>query len=197
MISVAKPAQLTCLAVESDSTRAPADSSNIAVLTRRLQSGDEESYREFYDLYSNRLYAYLFVVCRGNEEQARELLQQTLIKVARYVRVFDDEDIFWKWLTNLARSAWIDDGRKRNRYLAAMERLWNWSWRERAHEPAEIDLFELLPAEDQLLLNKKYVEGLSIRELAKSLQISEKAVESRLTRARHKMKEIILARRKE
>ena len=169
-----------------------------AKLTRRMVKGEEEAFREFYDSYSHRLLGYLFVVCRGNEEQARELLQETLIKVARYVRVFGEEEVFWKWLTAVARSCWVDETRKRGRYLAALERLWNWRAVERDGE-AEADAaerlmarsMELLSEEERVLLAQKYLEGMSVREIAECSGCGEKAVESRLTRARNRLKELL------
>jgi RNA polymerase sigma-70 factor (ECF subfamily) len=175
--------------------------SAIADLTARMMKGEEEAFRAFYDLYSHRLYGYLFVICRGNEEQARELLQQTCIKVARYIRVFDDAEIFWKWLGTLARSCWVDENRKRNRYLAALERLWNWTVTRDPRAEAAIDEPELtqflncLPEEDRAILRRKYLEGFSVREIAEESGSSEKAIESRLTRARNRLKEMISKRR--
>jgi RNA polymerase sigma-70 factor (ECF subfamily) len=137
------------------------------------------------------------VLCRGNAEQARELLQQTMIRVAKYARVFEEEEIFWKWLTALARSCWVDDSRKRNRYLAALQRLWNRHGDNAGVDDAEAiegqvnAMVELLAEEDRILLTKKYVEGLSVRELAALNGCSEKAIESRLARARNRMKEIM------
>jgi RNA polymerase sigma-70 factor (ECF subfamily) len=164
-------------------------------LTRRLVKGEEEAYREFYDLYSHRLYGYLFVVCRGNEEQARESLQQTMIKAARYMREFDEEEILWNWLTRVARSCWVDENRKRNRYLTMLERFWK-------RRTADIEVgdsieetfaaaIDVLAEEDRVLLRQKYAEGLSVREIAENLGSSEKAIESRLTRARNRVKELL------
>lgn len=164
-------------------------------LTLRMVKGEEEAYREFYGLYSHRLYGYLFVICRGNEEQARDLLQQTMIKAARYVREFDEEKIFWSWLTTAARSCWVDENRKRNRYLMMLERLWKWKTREVEGGDSIEEIFanaiEDLAEEDRALLTRKYVEGLSVREIAEILGSSEKAIESRLTRARNRVKELL------
>lgn len=179
--------------IAESAVRADAPSAT-AELTRRMVKGEEEAFRQFYDAYSARLCGYLFVICRGNEGQARELLQETMIKVARYVRVFEDEEIFWKWLTVVARSCWVDENRKRNRYLAALERFWNWRSVDMASESDEmlmIASLELLGEEDRALLTQKYVEGLSVREIAEVSGSSEKAVESRLTRARSRMKEAL------
>jgi RNA polymerase sigma-70 factor (ECF subfamily) len=164
-------------------------------LTQRLVKGEEEAYREFYDLYSHRLYGYLFVICRGNEEQARELLQQTMIKAARYVREFEEAEIFWSWLTRVARSCWVDENRKRNRYLMMLERLWKWRSADAEGGESIEEMFagaiEVLAEEDRVLLRQKYAEGLSLREIAENLGSSEKAIESRLTRARNRMKELL------
>jgi RNA polymerase sigma-70 factor, ECF subfamily len=190
----AKPAVLPYLAVGNNSSAQNVAVNSTAALTRRLAAGEEESFREFYDLYSHRLFGYLYVLCRGDAEHARELLQQTMIKVARHARVFDQEQIFWGWLMRLARSSWIDEGRKRNRYIAALERL----WKGRAEDPVSPTeemahaWMDALDEADRLLLTKKYLEGLSLRELAEHFGVSEKAVESRLTRARNRIKEIIL-----
>jgi RNA polymerase sigma-70 factor, ECF subfamily len=196
---VARIARFECMAEARESAKPQTDASTGA-LTRRLLKADEEAYREFHDLYSHRLFGYLFVLCRGNEEQAREILQQTLIKVARYIRVFDDEEIFWKWQTALARSCWIDETRKRNRYLAALERLWKRnSHQDLAHDAALDELaeraIEFVSEEDRVILKQKYFDGLSVREIAEACGATEKAVESRLTRARARMKEMISPRR--
>jgi RNA polymerase sigma-70 factor (ECF subfamily) len=194
----AKPAPIACIAVEKKSPAPVLPANLVGALTRRMADGDEDSYREFYGLYSHRLFAYLYVITHGNDELARELLQQTMIRVAKYVRAFDDEEIFWKWLANLARSAFIDETRKHNRYLGALKRLWHSLRGETPAFPgsdALSDHLQALPEEDRLLLTKKYLEGLSIRELAEHFKVTEKAIESRLTRARAKIKEILSRQR--
>lgn len=131
---------------------------------------------------------------KGNDAQAREVLQQTVIKVARYARRFESEEVFWNWATRLARSCWIDETRKASRYLRLLEAFWNSSRdRERDHaiESMMTDAIHLLPPEDRTLLVHKYVEGRSVRELAAALETTGKAVESRLTRARQKLREIL------
>lgn len=142
--------------------------------------------------------AYLLTVTRGNEALARDLVQQTMLKVARHVRVFEDEAAFWRWLTVLARTAAVDEARKSQRYFAFIER---W-WRGRTEEPVDDRAdrleemlssgFEQLEPDERTVLEKKYLEESSVREIALTLGLSEKAVESRLTRARVKLKELLL-----
>ena len=50
-----------------------------------------------------------------------------------------------------------------------------------------------LDAADQALLNAKYYDGIDVRTLASQLNLTPKAVESRLTRARIALRRELLA----
>jgi len=173
---------------------------DVADLTRGMVRGDEAAYRTFYRCYFDRLSRYLLVVTAGNEDAAREALQGAFTRVVRHIKLFTDEKVFWSWLTVLARSALFDHTRKRRRYFAFLDRL---SREPRAEcFPQAVDDQKLetmlsqgliqLPAEDQRLLEWKYTDGRSVRSIADELQTTDKAVESRLSRIRRKLKDIIL-----
>jgi RNA polymerase sigma-70 factor (ECF subfamily) len=186
-------------AADSSARQAP----DVPALTRAMAKGDEMAYRDFYHAYFDRLLRYLLVVARGHEESAREALQLTLLRVVRHVRAFPDEAAFWSWLTVVARSALTDETRKRSRYFAFLDRFTFHSAAGQSSGPAgEADdqlqaLLESrlrsLPCEEQDLVRQKYFEGQSVREIAGRLLTTEKAVESRLSRIRRKLKEAVLA----
>lgn len=173
--------------------------SEVARLTGLMRQGNEEAYREFFKLYFHRLHAYLLVVTRGNEAQARDLVQQTMIKVAKHIRVFEEEPVLWRWLTLLARTAAVDEGRKSQRYFAFLQRWWR-GREEPEHATVREDAFEELltrgleelEAEDRVVLERKYLDGCSVREIATALETTEKAVESKLSRVRAKLKASVL-----
>ena len=180
----------------------PPEPLDVAILTRRMAAGDELAYRSFYDAYFNRLSRYLLVVTAGDEDTAREALQSALVRVVRHIKVFPSEAIFWSWLTVLARSALSDQARKERRYLAFLDRFtWHTRAQEAAPDDAEVDtrldtLLESslggLPFDERQLVEAKYLERRSVRDIAEDLSLSEKAVESRLVRIRHKLKTAIL-----
>lgn len=174
--------------------------SNITKLTKGLGAGNEAAFRQFHALYFDRLLRYLLVITRGDEDAARDALQETFLRVARHARRFDDEDAFWKWLTVLARSAAVDGGRKQWRYwrlLANYAR--SWLAPGASHHPAEDAERSLEPLleqglsrldeRDRELIEEKYFQGASVKELSRRTGLSEKAVESRLLRARHRLRE--------
>jgi RNA polymerase sigma-70 factor (ECF subfamily) len=182
------------------SLRAPPD---VAALTRAMAGGDETAYRIFYDSYFGRLLRYLLVVTGGNEETAREALQLALVRVVRHVKVFESEEKFWSWLTVLTRSALADESRKRRRYFAFLERF----TRQQETGSAAMDNGEAddqlrtllerkltaLPADERQLVEQKYILRQSVREIADGRQTTEKAVESKLSRVRRKLKDAVLA----
>ena len=183
---------------ESIQPISPHPAPDIAALTRALARGDEAAYRAFYDGYYDRLLRYLLVVTGGNEHAAREALQAALVRVVRHVRPFDAEDKFWSWLTVLARSALVDESRKQRRWFAFLERFSRHTETLGAalnNGEADKTLLELLarnvsalPPDEQDLIARKYVERRSVRDIAGALQTTEKAVESRLSRVRQKLR---------
>lgn len=172
----------------------------IAVLTRRLGAGDEGAFREFHAAYFDRLHHFLLVVTRGEEHAAQDALQETMLRVVRYVRTFEREDVFWDWLKVVARSAARDGGRKRRRYAALLERFG--SGHGTAEPAADApdsrmratldEALAELAADERALIEGKYLRGLTVAELAASTALTEKAVESRLHRLRQQLAGAIL-----
>src|SRR5262245_8686387 len=179
----------------------PVETSEVSTLTSRLSRGDEAAFQEFFRRYFNRLFRYLLVVANGNEELAREALQLTFLRVARHVRRFDSEAVFWGWLTVLARSSVTDEQRKLGRYQALLARFFQRLPPEPENQPTEAHFLTLvreelegLPADERELIERKYFNGEPVRGLAEACELTEKAMESRLLRIRRKLKTAVLDR---
>jgi RNA polymerase sigma-70 factor (ECF subfamily) len=186
--------------VEANSTTKQA-ASVVALLTRRLAAGDEEAFREFHQLYFDRLYQFLLVVAHGQEHEAQDALQEMLLRVVRYVRVFESDDAFWDWLKVVARSAARDGGRKKRRYFSLLQKFSlrcdvgpaeeGHAEESRLRELMHECLNELAP-EDRGLIEAKYILGKTVREMATSAGLTERSVESRLLRSRRALRELAL-----
>ena len=175
----------------------------ITVLTRRLAAGDEAAFREFHALYFDRLYRFLLVVARGDVSAAQDALQETLLRVVRHARPFDDEEIFWGWLKGIARNVARDGSRRHRRYRAVLERFTFWRSAVDslggARDEEELrgllrESLAELTEEDRQLIEGKYLRGDAVVELATNAGLTEKAVESRLGRLRHRLAETLLAK---
>jgi RNA polymerase sigma-70 factor (ECF subfamily) len=181
----------------------PQGSLDIPGLTRRMAGGDEMAWRIFYNAYFDRLWRYLLVVSAGREDTAREALQSALIRVTRHIKVFPDEPVFWSWLAVLARSAFADETKKQRRYLSFLDRFTGQSDIQldgaadlQANDQLK-NLLErhvtLLPPDERTIVEQKYFAHRSVSQIAEELQTTEKAIESKLSRIRKKLKDTMLA----
>jgi RNA polymerase sigma-70 factor (ECF subfamily) len=172
----------------------------ISLLTRQMAAGDEEAFRRFHQLYFDRLYQFLLAVARGQEQEARDALQETLIRVARSSRRFESEDIFWCWLKAVARNAARDGGRKQRRYFGFLQKFAQQPPAQ--SEDCDLDatleecLDDLDPG-DRVLIEAKYLQGETVREISERDGLTEKAVESRLLRARQRLRERLMQKLRE
>jgi RNA polymerase sigma-70 factor (ECF subfamily) len=198
------PAGLITAKAMSDD--APAPTSDIARLTAEMARGDEAAYRTFYQLYFPRLLRYLLVLTGGREDAARDALQIALLRVVRHIRVFELENTFWSWLTVLARSAIVDEERKRHRFLAILASFFQRNQVDATPADGEADarLWALLEknlatlsTEERELIDRKYFARESVKEIAEAMETTEKAVESRLVRVRRKLKDLVLVQLKD
>jgi RNA polymerase sigma-70 factor (ECF subfamily) len=173
---------------------------SVAALTHRLVAGEEAAWRAFHAQYFDRLLRYLFVLCRGDEQAARDALQAALVKIVRHMRRFDREEVLWSWLTVVARSCVVDDSRRQSRYRALLDRYTGF-FRAPVAPAADEPLADLLdeclktlPEPDRALLAAKYHDGQPTAALAARAGCSEKAIESRLARLRRHLKDQLLVR---
>ncbi|HKS36878.1 MAG TPA: sigma-70 family RNA polymerase sigma factor [Verrucomicrobiae bacterium] len=167
-------------------------------LTQAVCRGDETAFTRFYDLYSLRLYKYLLVLAKGDEGEAREVLQTVVVKLAKGFRVFNEERRMWGWLRRSARNSYVDLCRARQReqrFVPLEEHKAELVERGDAEHRLSASLhhaLEQLTAEDRELMRAAYVDELPLQEIANALGQTYKAVESRLARLRRKLKTNLL-----
>jgi RNA polymerase sigma-70 factor (ECF subfamily) len=171
------------------------------LLTQQLAKGEEAAFQEFHRLYFDRLYHFLIVVAQGQEDDAQEALQETFLRVLRYAHPFETEEAFWCWLKKVARSTAQDGGRKHQRYLSVLKKFatgWGGPRRQDAGDEDErlrslvAESLEELNAQDRILIEGKYLQEASVRELSAKTGLTDKAVESRLLRLRRRLRERML-----
>ena len=174
----------------------------VSELTTSITRGDDVAFRRFFEEYYPRLYRYLLVTAHGNDGLAREALQSTFLRAARYMKPCADSDQLWRWLTRLARTALIDESRMEQRrqahHLAAATALATETVLEddgttQLAAALDICLTELGPTEREMV-EAFYFRGTPQAEIAIRHSLTEKAVELRLARIRHQLRILILKR---
>jgi RNA polymerase sigma-70 factor, ECF subfamily len=166
------------------------------LLRRAVLAGDESAWRTWYDETFDTLYAYVLWRCGGRRTQADEAAQETWLAAVRNIRRFDPaRGSFLDWLRGLAanvvRHQLRQHHRRRNRELAAAE--------ANAAEPRNLApqqdgqiaaALDALPQRQEAVLRAKYLDGLSVAEIAAQWNETPKAVESLLSRARQSFREL-------
>ncbi|MBI4623549.1 MAG: sigma-70 family RNA polymerase sigma factor [Verrucomicrobia bacterium] len=178
-----------------------ASPSHLRELTSALAQGDDTAWSEFHRDYGPGLFRYLLGGTRGDYDLAAEALQQTYLRVARYARPCESAPMFSGWLRVVARSALNDCRRRRKNFWSLLRRSEAGQEEQvpesvasdnHVFESLDLALAQLEPAE-RALLEEKYFSGTDVRSLAARLNLTPKAVESRLTRARAELRRHLVA----
>lgn len=172
-------------------------------MVRRILDGDEQAFEVFFDEYFSRLYRFAMTRLEGDEDTAEEVVQTTLCKVVDKLATYRGEAALFSWLCTICRHEISSYYRHRNRrqqetdlieeipevraalesLAAAEDDLEHEMHRKEIARLVQVTL-DYLPARYGNALEWKYIEGLSVKEIADRLRVSAKAAESLLTRAR-------------
>lgn len=172
---------------------------DLSTVTTGMSHGDEQAFREFYSVYFSRLLRYLLVVTRGEEDLARDCLQEAMMRVIKNIKPFQDEAVFWGWLTRVARTAFLDEMRRRKRranIAADMELCTTSPHSDDGMLMLINETIEELDDRDKHLIVGSYFDGRSHAALAEDQGTTPKAVESRIARIRKKLRGRILEKLK-
>lgn len=171
----------------------------------RARAGDDRALEELIERFQARVYRFGMKMC-GNPEDAKDVLQDTLLTVTRSLREFRGTSSISTWLYTIARSFCIKK-RRRSKFAPHREQSLD---RDVAPESAEV--MDPVRSPDEALADKELhhaldraiaalepmyrevlvlrdVEGLSASDVAEVLGISTQAVKSRLHRARRSVRD--------
>lgn len=169
-----------------------------------MLAGDEEAFNEFFDGYFPVLYRFAMARMSQDADGAEDVVQTTLCKAISKLGTFRGEASLLTWLCTFCRheiSAFFERtrGDRRSAELseevpevaAALESLSSLEGggpedalrRKEIMRLVHVTL-DRLPIRYADALEWKYIEGLPVREIAERLDLSPKAAESLLTRAR-------------
>ena len=175
----------------SHSARDPAaatvlvDSLWFVEVVRDAQAGNLSAFDTLFRYYNARICTYLTRMV-GNDEEGHDLAQETFIKVWRALPGMHDEARFETWLYRIATNTAIDQLRRRkfrwpprkNHVAEDTSERTRMAGPEEQVEEAELvklALAQLSPQYRACLL-LQHVAGFTQREIAQSLNLSEKSI---------------------
>jgi RNA polymerase sigma-70 factor, ECF subfamily len=172
-------------------------------LVDRMRRGDQRAFNEFFDQYAGRLGAFASRRCSLDASALEDVVQVTMINAIRGLGTFRGGSTLFTWLCQICRNHLADIARKAQRQpkVKSLDEMVD------AGEPAAIiELADFrdplaecaddssrnavrlavnrLPATYARILELRFGDELTVPEIARVLQLSESAAESRLSRAR-------------
>lgn len=163
------------------------------------QSGDREAFSKLVELYDRRLYYYLARLL-GNSDDALDVLQGVWLRVHRYLDRLDSPAAFRVWIYRIAHRAAMTELRRRSRGFRLSQSV-EQPPPEAAQAEDDLERFEnaelvhrglqQLSLEHRQVLTLRFVEEMSIEEIAAVIHIRPGTVQSRLYYARQALREVI------
>jgi RNA polymerase sigma-70 factor (ECF subfamily) len=176
-------------------------------LVRRVRAGSEAALETLYRRHLPSVWRYVYAQVGGDVPAAEDVVSETFLAAVRGLRGLDpDGGSLCAWLTGIARHKLADHWRRaqRSARLASDPPRAGRSRLDATDPPNALAAAEtrrqvgeamvVLPDEHRAVLEWKYLDNLSVAQIAARMGRSEKAAEALLYRARRSFRAVFEAR---
>ena len=178
---------------------------DLTTLLQRCRDGDELAWEALVRQHQSRVYA-LALHYVGTAEEARDVAQEIFIRIYRNLQRCEDAAHFLPWMIRIARNACIDHLRRRQArppardvpaeeapLLATSEPAPDEAWQAKSRRRLLHLALQALGELSREVLLLREIQGLSVEETARLLNVPEGTVKSRANRARVELARKVLA----
>ena len=177
---------------------------NDSALVQGLRTQDPEAVKHLSDAFLPSVWRFVYVRVNGDQHLAEDIVSETVLAL---IRAVSDKKTEIRnpgaWLRSVASNKVTDHFRAAARVQHLIDEAKKTSplaededavkKQEILERRAEVrDVLDELTEQQRLALEWKYVDKLSVREIAERMQTTEKAVESVLFRARRDFRERVV-----
>jgi len=179
-------------------------------LVKQLLAGEERAFDQFFEENFARLFRFALTRLSDDPDAAREVAQLTLTRAIRKLHTYKAEAALFTWLCAICRNETSDWLAKQGRYRehivltedlpevqAAVDSLRLPDQMSPEKQYRRVELLRLIQvALDKLppkygdVLEWKYIEGHSVKEIAERMNIGTEATQSLLARAKRAFAEV-------
>jgi RNA polymerase sigma factor (sigma-70 family) len=171
-------------------------------LVSAIAHGDVAAFDVFYERYVDRVYRVIYYQLGAQQADADDVLQETMMAAVQALPRFRGESRLFTWLCGIAYHKITDHRRQGGEHgqkiaIPLDDNVISTANENNQHaESTETRVMVRqalaeLPEDYQHILLLKYVHGLSVDEIAVMTQRSFKSVESLLSRARTRLREVL------
>jgi len=174
--------------------------SDAELIAQFMGSQDARYFGELYKRYAGRVYAKCISML-NDEGLARDAMQEIFIKVLMNLSRFNAQSTFSTWVYSITYNYCIDlIRRKKKLKVVFSEDVGKLSREVDVDVPDSVlleikqeqlrEVMKAMPPGDKAILMMKYMDDLSIRDIADVLDKSESAIKMQIMRAKQKAQQI-------
>ncbi|EOS22786.1 sigma-70 family RNA polymerase sigma factor [Lachnospiraceae bacterium 3-1] len=167
-------------------------------LFERIRFGDQDAFRELYELTYTPLYAFLLSYTL-NREDAQDLLQDTFIQILKKCHLYQDQGNPMAWMMKIAKNLFLSQCRKEHSKTLNYDDMENDLGFD---DMTNVDnrmvlekMFEILSTDDRNLIIMHDISGLKHKEIAEILDLPLGTVLARYHRGIRKLQKEFSERR--
>lgn len=166
---------------------------------------DGDAFRAFYAIALPRVYGYFYSRAGGSAPLAEDLTQETFLAAVRELRRGRGVQDPMSWLIGIARHKLLDHYRAKEREERVLQRAIEGEqstkrddWPDLATEFARqraIESLAIVPATQRAALALRYMDGLSVPEVARTMGKTVHAAESLIARGKQSFRRVFVEQR--
>lgn len=165
-------------------------------LIQKARSGDLESLEKLLKKHSPQIQSIAKYVCLNAPSEADDVHQQTMLTIFKNIKKFKCDSNFSTWFYRIAANhCWMKFRKHKREKLISIDDVKDLKQHEQeTNKGIYTDFYNILsklPLNYRMAITTVDIEGLSLKEAAKILNISVGALKSRLLRARRMFKKLI------
>lgn len=178
------------------------------ILLKKSKDGDVESFEKLIKRHQKNIYNIAYRMM-GNEEDAKDVAQEAIIKIYKYIDRFRGDSDFSTWVYRIAINACKDELRKKKHNVVYLDQeiqtangtLKN-QLEDQGMKPDEIaenlelnntiqEAISKLPEINRVVVILRDIQGFSYEDISKALECPVGTVKSRINRGRKLLKEFL------
>lgn len=172
-------------------------------IIHRFQQGDQKAFEQIYQHYYKRVY-YLALKISRNQADAKDIAQDTFVQIQKSLGTLKDPKLFDQWMHRIVISKASDLFRKNKTSSFPEEHaVFQVSKEERNYMLPEANMhmhsdqdvlkhfLEQLDEKYQMVLLLSYFSNMKIRDIARTLEIPEGTVKSRMNTGKEQLRLLI------
>lgn len=164
------------------------------LLVKRAIKGSREAFEDLINMYFDRLYKEAYLRCK-HEEDAKEIVQETIYKAYRNIKSLKEPKYFKTWLSKILINVSNDYMRKNG--MIELEHDEN-GYVKKVHNHDQIEIkIDLYNALDELedkykdVIILRYIEDLKIEDISQILERPVNTIKTHIRKAIKDMKNLL------